>query len=154
METIPHWFGAPTTAQRLHSAPSSDPGFQPTSERIWTRKCGGNGMMTDPHLHPLRMSNTIYMFGEDVETIPHWFGAPTTAQRLHSAPSSDQGFQLTFQIWVNMCVGYGMMMDPYPHPQHMKVAKHLVYMWSRCGNRFTWVWSLNHCTEASFSTKQ
>jgi hypothetical protein len=30
----PFWFGAPTTAQaqRLHSAPSSDPGFKPTSK--------------------------------------------------------------------------------------------------------------------------
>ena len=48
----------------------------------------------------------------------------------------------------------GMMMDPYPHSQHMKVVTHLVYVWSGCGNRSTWVWSLNHCTKASFSTKQ
>ncbi len=43
---------------------------------------------------------------------------------------------------------------PYPHPQHMKVVTHLVYVWSGCGNHSMWVWSLNHCTRASFSAKQ
>jgi hypothetical protein len=27
----------------------------------------------------------------------------------------------------------------YAHPQHMKVAKHLSYVRSGCGNRFEWV---------------
>jgi hypothetical protein len=36
-----------------------------------------------------RLSNTFYMFGVDVKTIPCGFGASTTAQTLHSAPSSD-----------------------------------------------------------------
>jgi hypothetical protein len=94
------------------------------------------------------------MFGVDMEIIPCGFGASTTAQKLHSAPSSDPGFYLTFQIWANKSGGNGMMTVPYPHTQHMKVAKHLVYVWGGYGNHSMWVWSLNHCTEASFSTKQ
>ena len=53
-----------------------------------------------------------------------------------------------------ICWYNGMMMDPYPHPQHMKVVKQLSYVWSGCGNHSMWVWSLNHCTRASFSAKQ
>ena len=64
----------------------------------------------------------------DVGTIPHGFGASTTAQRLLSAPSSDPGFRPTCQIWTGKCGGNGMMMDPYPHPQQMKVVNHLAYV--------------------------
>ena len=41
------------------------------------------------------LSNTLYMYGVDEETIPYGFEASTTAQRLHTAPapSSDPGFQ-------------------------------------------------------------
>ena len=69
------------------------------------------------------------MFGEEVGTIPCGFGASTTARGLHSEPSNDPGFHPTSQIWVDKCGGNGMMMDPYPHPQHMKVVNHLPYIW-------------------------
>jgi len=55
VKSIPHGFGASTTAQRLHSAPSSDAGFQPTSQIFTEKKCGSNGMMMDPHSHPLHI---------------------------------------------------------------------------------------------------
>ena len=48
----------------------------------------------------------------------------------------------------------GMMMNPYPHSQHMMIVKHLVNIWRGCGSHSTWVWSLNHCIKTSFSTKQ
>ena len=73
---------------------------------------------------------------------------------VHLVPSSDQGFQLTSQIWADMCGGYGMMMDPYPHPQHLKVVKPLSYVWSGYENHSMWVWSLKHFTRASFGVKQ
>ena len=41
-------------------------------------------------------------------------------------------FQLTYQILTNKCRVNGMMMDPYPHSQHMKVVNHLVYVWESC----------------------
>ena len=44
--------------------------------------------------------------------------------------------------------------DPYPHPQHMKVVKHLSYVWRGCVNHSMWVWSLKQCTSGSFSAKQ
>ena len=46
------------------------------------------------------------------------------------------------------------MMDPYPHPLHMKVVKHLLYVWRGSGNDSTWVWSLNQCETPSFGTQQ
>jgi hypothetical protein len=61
------------------------------------------------------------MFEGGVGTNPSGFGASTNAQGLLLAPSSDPGFELTSQIWTNKCGGNVMMMDPYPHPQHMKV---------------------------------
>jgi hypothetical protein len=73
-----------------------------------------------------------------VETFPCGFGASTNAQWLHSAPSSGTGFEASSsQIWINQCIGNGMMMDPNPHhPQHMKVVNHLSYVWKDCGNQF------------------
>ena len=73
------------------------------------------------------------MFGVDVGTIPFGFGASTTAQGLHLAPSSDPGFWLTFQILTDKCGGNGTMTDPYLHPQHVKVVNHLSYVWRGCG---------------------
>ena len=65
-----------------------------------------------------------------MRTIPCGFGASTNAQGLHLAPSSDPGFELrTSQIWTEKCSGNGMMMDPYPHPQHMKVVNHTFHMY-------------------------
>ena len=154
-KSIPHGFGASITAQTLHSAPSSDSGFQPTSQ-IWTGQCGVNGTMTDPYPHPQHMKvvkHLLYAWS-GCKSIPHWFGASTTAQRPHSAPSSDAGFQPTSQIWTGQCGVNGMMTDPYTHPQHMKVVKPLAYVWRGCENHTMWLWSPNHCTKASFSTKQ
>jgi hypothetical protein len=66
------------------------------------------------------------MYGEAVGTIPRGFGASTNAQWLHSAPSSDRGFEASLsQIGINQHIGNGMMMDPNPHPQHMKIVNHL-----------------------------
>ena len=79
-----------------------------------------------------------------MEIIPCGFGASTTAQGLQSAPSSDQGFQLTFQIWASKSGDNGMMTDPYPHPQQMKAFEHLVYVWVGYGNHSMWFWGLNY----------
>ena len=37
------------------------------------------------------------------------------------------------------------MMVPYAHPQHMKLVKHLVYVWYGCEMSSGWVASLKHC---------
>ena len=33
---------------------------------------------------------------------------------------------------------------PHVHPQHIKVLKHIVYIWYGCGMQSTGLWSLNH----------
>ena len=101
-----------------------------------------------------RLSDTLHIKGLDVGTIPCGFGASTKAQGLHLLCPSESGFQLTSQIWANKCGCNGMMMDPYAHPQHMKVVKHLSYDWRGWGNHSMWVWSLNQCTRASFAVPQ
>jgi len=40
-------------------------------------------------------------------------------------------------------------MGPYPHPQHMKLPKHLVYVGFECGMVSGWVASLKHCIMVS-----
>jgi hypothetical protein len=45
----------------------------------------------------------------------------------------------------------GTMVDQSAHdPQHTNVLKHLVNVWSECGNHSMWVWGLNQCTLTSF----
>ena len=61
---------------------------------------------------------------------------------------------ITDQTLTNKCGGNDIMMDPYHHPQHMKVVIRLWYVWSGCGKHSMWVWSLNHCTRASLGAKQ
>jgi hypothetical protein len=79
------------------------------------------------------------MYEEEVETISCGFEASTTEQCLHLVPSSDPGFLLISQIQTNKSGGDGMMMDPYAYPQHMKVVKHLSYVWRGSGDHFMWV---------------
>ena len=38
---------------------------------------------------------------------------------------------------------YSVRVDPYAHPQHIKVLKHFVYVWHGCGMYSKWVWSFN-----------
>ena len=78
-----------------------------------------------------------------MRTIPCGFGASTNEQELHLVPSSDLGFCPTFQIWADKHGDNVMKTDPYPHPQHMKIVKHLVYVWSGYENHSMWVLILN-----------
>jgi hypothetical protein len=45
-------------------------------------------------------------------------------------------------------------MNPYAHPLHMKVVKHLACVWHWCGINLDWVYSLNHCTSPSFVAQE
>ena len=136
MAAIKWGFEAPTTAQWLHLAPSSDPVFQtalsnsePTSVVVmawWWIHIPIHGIW--------RLSNTFHMYGVDVAAISCGFEASTTAQWLHLAPSSDQGFQTAIYMWTDKCGENIIMVDPYSHPQHMKVVKHLSYVWSGYGS--------------------
>ena len=92
--SIPHGLGASTNAQGLHIPPSSDPGFQPTSQ-IWTEKSGGNGLRMDPYPHPLHMKVVVLPL---ICLVWMWeaFHVGLEPQPLHKghhlAPSSVIGF--------------------------------------------------------------
>ena len=120
-------------------------------------KGGRNGMMMDPYPYPQHMKVVKYLSyvwtGCGNHSMWVW-SVNHSAQGLHSTPTNDPGFQPTSQIWANKCGGSCMMMDPYPHPQHMKVIKHLSYVWRGFGNHSMWVWSLNQCTITIYSANQ
>jgi len=61
-------------------------------------------------------------------SIPCWVKASTTAQRHPLSHSSDVEFQGTSNIWVNTCVGNGIMIDCCAHPQHMNIVQDPVYV--------------------------
>ena len=95
------------------------------------------------------------MYGVEVGNHFMWVYGPAIAVGWPQlAPDKDPGFWLTSQIWANRCGGNGMMMDPYPHPQHMKVVNHLSYVWSGSGNHLMWVHGLNHSRMASINIWQ
>ena len=54
-------------------------------------------------------------------------------------------FVLICQIWASTCHDNEVVMDPYAHPLHMNVVKHLVYVWPGCVIHSGWVWSLIAC---------
>jgi hypothetical protein len=99
--------------------------------------CGGNSMMIDPYAHPQHMKvvNHLLYVWSGCEKHSTWVWSLNHCRKaLLRAPSSDSGFQPTSQIWTGQCGCNDMMMmtDPYAHPQHMKVVKHLLYDWSGC----------------------
>ena len=46
---------------------------------------------------------------------------------------------------------YSVRVDSYPHPQHIKVLKHFVYIWYGCGMQSEAVCRLNHDTTTPFA---
>jgi hypothetical protein len=46
------------------------------------------------------------------------------------------------KFWADKYGGSGMMVDRFAHPQHINGLKHLVYVWSECGNQSRWVLGL------------
>ena len=75
----------------------------------------------------MKVVNYLDIIGVDVGSTPCVFSrASTTAQGLYPAPSIDSAFHLTSQILTNKCDGNGMMTDPYPHLQHVKVMNSLL----------------------------
>ena len=72
------------------------------------------------------------MFGVNVGTILCGFRASTTVPWNHLYAHMWHRSQLTSQIWARKCGSNSRMIDPYSHPQHMKVVNDLVYVWSRC----------------------
>ena len=126
--TISCGFMASTTAGWPRLTSGKDPGFRLTSQ-IWANRCGGNGMMMDSYPHPQHMkvvNHLSYVWSGSGNHFMWVYGPAIAVGWPQLAPDKDPGFWLTSQIWwANRCGGNGMMMDPYPHPQHMKVVNHL-----------------------------
>jgi hypothetical protein len=54
--------------------------------------------------------------------------ASTTVQWDHFHTDIIYAFSQLSQIWGNLCVGNGVSVLPYAHPQLFKVFKHLIYV--------------------------
>ena len=62
---------------------------------------------------------------------PLWVGLKTHCYcngMVYSLAVTHEGFRLISQIWDSTCRENEVVMDPYAHPLHMKVVKHLVYV--------------------------
>ena len=101
-----------------------------------------------------RLCNTLYMYdmdvwstlgGSEASLLVLWYGLQL---------NSDPGFWLISQIWASTCLNNEVVMDPYAHPLHMKVVKHLVYVWYGCVIHSGWVMSLNACVVVRFVDQQ
>jgi hypothetical protein len=121
---------------------------------------GGNSMMMDPYLHPQHMKVVKCLVSTCMCLEQRWdpFHMGLEPQPMHKGFIHHQAVTKDFSrlpksglITVD---GNSMMMDPYPHPQHMRHVIPLVYVWSKGGIHSTWVWSINQCTRASYTTKQ
>jgi hypothetical protein len=69
----------------------------------------------------------------------------TTSYRLGHTPIS-----LTLEFTPHLHMFYDIRVDPYAHPQHLKVLKHFVYIQYGCGMHSMGVCSLNHDTTTSY----
>ena len=54
------------------------------------------------------------------------------------------------KLCLNKYGGSGMKVDPSANPLRINGLKHIVHVWSGCGNHSMWVWGLNQCTLTSF----
>ena len=101
-----------------------------------------------------RLSNTLYMYDMDVWSTLGGSKASLLVQWSGLQPSSDPGFWLIYQTATCTCRDNEVVMDPYAHPLHMKVVKHLVYVWYGCVIHSGWVWSLIACVMVWFAAQQ
>ncbi len=84
----------------------------------------------------LKCSNTIYMYDIDVGCSLKGSTASTIAYWDHFYIYIILDFSQVSQIWGNLCGGNGVSVLPYPHPQLLKVFKHLIHVWHGYGMQF------------------
>ena len=141
VRTISCWVRTITTERWCGLQPRTEIVHLVTSQILWANMCVANTWwrihITIPIHIIWRLSNTFYMLEWDVRTIWRWVRAITTAQWGGLQPSTEILLLVTSQIcWANTaCSGSGkhMTMDPYDHPQHMKVVNRLLYVGSGRG---------------------
>jgi hypothetical protein len=77
---------------------------------------------------------------------PVWSGLQPQPWIVRVFPAQRQHRTLAYQVWVNVCGGNGVIMDPYVYPLHQeKVIKHLSYLWERSGIQSEVVCIHMHC---------
>ena len=98
------------------------------------------------HIHSIwRLTNTLHVSGIDVGSVLIGPTALITALHHHLLPRSYPDFLVTSHSFVSRGCWNVVRTNPYAHPQHMKVVKHLTCVWQWYGISFDWVYSLNHC---------
>jgi hypothetical protein len=76
-----------------------------------------------------------------------WGFAASTMTSQHHTGSAIPHYP---KIHPRLHMYYGIRVDPYAHPQHLKVLKHFVYIQYVCGMHSMGVCSLNHGTTTSY----
>jgi len=102
------------------------------------------------HIHSIeRLSNTLYIYNIDVRWI--WVGSIASNTAFHhdiSAETCPDLWQNSKSL-VDMSGNKVVWTHPYAHPQHVKVVKHLIYIWHWCEMNMGWVYSLNQLISPS-----
>jgi hypothetical protein len=107
------------------------------------------------HIHSIwRLSNTLHVSDIDVGSILIGSTASITAFHHHLLPRNYPDFYVTSQSLDSRSCWNVVRMDPFVHPLHMKVVKHLACVWHWYEICFDWVYSLNHCTSPSFVAQE
>jgi len=97
------------------------------------------------HIHSIqRLSNTFYIYNIDVRCIWGECAASITAFHHHLLPWSSPDFWQNSKSLVGMSNHSVVGTCPYAHPQHIKVVKHLLYIYHWCEMNMGWVYSLKH----------
>ena len=102
------------------------------------------------HIHSIwRLSNTFCIYDIDVR----WKGIGSTASitafhhELMGVGCPD--FKQNSNSLVGMSGRNVVGTHPYAHLQHIKVVKHLLYIYHWCEMNMGWIYSLNHCISPS-----
>ena len=141
---IPDNAESSTCAHRYGLFSSSNPRFQfqVTPQEIWAIMCG----VVAAWWWILLSIHIIWIPGASTDS--------TTAQQFGMMPSSNPGFQPTPPICTNSCSGSGRVMGCSAHPHHIKVVKHLAYVWNWCENHAMWVCSFNRSSMVWFNAQK
>jgi hypothetical protein len=123
------------TAQRCHLQPCSEPEFRrlPKCWPIHIVEIAWWWLHMPIHSR-WSLSRTFHMLGGDVGSIPCWVRASATAQWCFLQAQQwmiSEDFPI---LGLHTLLTYGLMMDQYAYPQHMKVVNHLTYVERGCGN--------------------
>ena len=83
---------------------------------------------------------------------PTWIGISSATTLCSSLPLQRYPeFRTTYKSLAEESSSNMVRTDTYAHPQHIKVVKHLLWVWHWGGSPHKWLYTLNHHTTLCFA---